>query len=146
MLDGILANHPFGNSNYIIQQLLICYKRRLGKISACLPAAGELLQNLNKLDAVSQRQVIADTVVRCAVQHAMRQIETGEKYGLPLERCQQIFEETIRYIGQGRFGSLVSGLSDRLGPKSFHPWIWSEERDQDLFVDAFRFVLQENYG
>ena len=145
-LDEILANHPFGNSNYIIRQLHVCYKRRLGKISAYLPAAGQLLQTLDKLDADSQRQVISDTVVRCAIQHSMKQIETGEQYGLPLERCQQILQETIHFIRQGKYAPLGSGFSDRLGAESFHPWIWTEERDQDLFVEAFRCVLQDNYG
>ena len=69
--DGLLSQHPFGKSDYVIQQLHVCYKRRLRKISAHLPAAGQLLAALNRVDAYQQYRTIGDTVVRCAVQHAL---------------------------------------------------------------------------
>ena len=47
MLEAILVQHrAFGDSDYLHEQLQVCYKRRLTKISARLPAAGALLDTL----------------------------------------------------------------------------------------------------
>jgi hypothetical protein len=145
-LDALLSRHPFGNSNYIHEQLHICYKRRLHKISAHLPAAGQLLNTLGRTDAFTQYRVIGDTVVRCAVQHALRQIETRAPYGLPLEQCEEVFQATIQHLEEGRCGPLGSGLTNRLGTESYYGWIWSEERSNDVFARFFWHVVQDNYG
>ena len=116
-LDALLSQHPFGNSNYIHEQLHICYQRRLHKISSHLPVAGQLPDTLCQADAYTQYRVIGDTVVRCAVQHAFRQIETGTPYGLPLEQCEEVFQATIHHLEEGKCGPLGSGLSNRLGPE-----------------------------
>jgi hypothetical protein len=145
-LDALLAEHPFGNSDYITEQLHVCYKRRLGKISAHLPVAGQLLDTLCRAETYSQYRVIGDTVVRCAVQHALKQVETGTQYGLPLERCEEVFRATIRHLEEGKDGPLGSGLVSRLGPGQHHGWIWSEERADDVFARAFRYVVTDNYA
>jgi len=145
-LDALLANHPFGNSDYTREQLHVCYKRRLAKISARLPIAGQLLNALGRVDAFTQYRVIGDTVVRCAVQHSLKQLETGAPYGLPLDLCEEVFHSTIHHLEEGKRGPLVSGLTSRIGAEPYHGWIWSEERADDVFVRSFRQVLQENYG
>jgi len=147
-IDAILADHPFGNSDYITNQLHVCYKRRLGKISSHLPAAGQLLNNLCQAKTYSQYRVIGDTTVRCAVQHALRQLETGHAYGLPLEECEQIFRATTRHLEQGdsECGPLGAGLANTIGPDPYDGRIWNESRPDDVFARAFRFVVQGNYG
>ena len=50
-LDAQLAQHPFGNSDYITQQRHVAYKRRLDKISLHLPVAGQLLEALSSIGA-----------------------------------------------------------------------------------------------
>src|SRR5437763_8508089 len=90
-LEAILAQHPFGSRDYIQGQLHVCYKRRLRKISAYLPVAGQLLDMLCRADSHSQYRVIGDTVVRCAIQHALMQLELGTQSGLPLDECEEIF-------------------------------------------------------
>jgi hypothetical protein len=148
-LDAILARHPFGNTDYIHQQLHICYKRRLHKISQRLPAAGRLLRELEQVGPYAQYRTLGDTVVRCAVQHAMRQIETGAPYGLPLERCEEILRAAAGDLAV-RCGPLGSGLTHRLGPEPYHGWIWSEDRAaparDDVFVRSFLTLLHDNYG
>ena len=145
-LDSFLAEHPFGNNDYITEQMHICFKRRLGKISTQLPIAGQLVEALNRVGAYGQYRVLGDMVVRCAVQHALRQIETGVPYGLPLELCEDIFKATHQQIVEGVFGPLGSGLVNRLGSGSYHGWIWSEERSEDVFDRAFGYLLETHYG
>ena len=144
--DGLLSQHPFGKSDYVIQQLHVCYKRRLRKISAHLPAAGQLLAALNRVDAYQQYRTIGDTVVRCAVQHALSQVETGAQYGLPLEQCNDVFRATVRLLEEGTCGPLGFGLAHRLGSEPHYGWVWSGERAEDVFVRSFIHVVQDNYG
>lgn len=145
-LDAILAQHAFGNTEYITKQLHICLKRRLDKISDRLPVARQLLDAVCQSEAYMQYRVFGDTVVRCAIQHGLRQIETGVPYGIPLEQCEEVFEETTRLIYEGKSGPLGSQLENRIGPDSHHAYIWSEEHSNDVFGRAFRFVVQDNYA
>ena len=148
--DAILAQHrPFGNSDYILDQLQVCYKRRLIKISASLPVAGQLSDALNRANSFSQYRTIGDTVVRCVTQQALKQVETGTQYGLPLEECEEVFRETIRHLEEGKHGGpLKFGIMqvNRLGPEPYHGWVWSEEHSDDIFGRSFRHVIQDNYG
>jgi len=145
-LDGLLVASPFGNSDYITEQMHISFKRRLGKIAAHRPGAGQLLDALNRIDAYGQYRVLGDMVVRCAIQHALRQVETGIAYGLPLDLCEEIFSATTRQVEDGEYGPLGSELADRLGASPLHGWIWSAERPDDVFAQAFRYVVDDNYG
>ncbi len=150
MLEAILAQQrAFGDSDYINEQLQVSYKRRLHKISSHLPVAGQLLDALHRANSYSQYRVIGDTVVRCAINHAFTQLETGSPYGLPPDECEEVFRETIRHLEEGKNGGpLESGVKqvNRLGSEPYHGWVWSEEHSDDVFGRAFRYVIQENYG
>jgi hypothetical protein len=145
-IDSLLVESPFGNSDYITEQMHVCFKRRLGKISTHLPVAGQLLDAINRADAYGQYRVLGDMVLRCAVQHALTQVETGTPYGLPLRLCEDIFKATHQQLEQGVYGPLGHGLVDRLGLSSHHGWIWSEERSDDVFRRAFVYLLEDTFG
>lgn len=150
MLEAILAQQRgFGDSDYIHEQLQASHKRRLQRISAHLPVAGKLLDTLNRANSYSQYRVIGDTAVRCAIQHAFTQLETGTQYGLPLDECKEVFQATIRHLEEGKDGGpLEDGVAQvkRLGPEPYHGWVWSEERSEDVFGRSFQYVVQENYS
>ena len=149
-LETILAQHQaFGNSDYINQRAQICYQRRLRKISAYLPGAGKLLDALNKAGSYSRYRIIGDTVVRCAIQHALKQLETGTQYGFPLNECAEVFQATISHLEAARAGGPTeagSGRINRLGSEPYHGWIWSEEHPDDVFGRCFRWLIKDNYG
>jgi hypothetical protein len=145
-LDQTLAEHPFGNSDYITERLHACYQRRLAKLSAHLPAAGQLLDVLNEADACARHRVIGDTVVRCAVQHALKQVETGATYGLPLAHCDKLFQATISHVKACESGPLGDGSVSRLGPEAHHGWIWCGDHSDVVFAHAFQYVIHRIYG
>jgi hypothetical protein len=150
MFDAVLSeNRPFGNTGYIHDQLHLCYKRRLDKISRHLRAAGRLLDALSQADSHTEYRVMGDTIVRCAVQHALKQLETKTEYGFPLDECEQIFLETSRHLEAGNScGPLERGSLhvNRLGSQPYHGWVWSEEHSDDVFGRCFRRLIQTNYG
>ncbi len=149
-IESVLARHPaFGSSAYIHEQAQICYRRRLGKISAYLPVAGHLLNALERAPTRSRHDVLGDTVVRCAIQHALKQCETKTQYGFPLDECERVFRATIEHLEDAKQGSpLEAGMpaAHRLGSEPCHGWIWSEEHSNDIFGRCFRRLIQDNYG
>lgn len=145
-MEKLLSGHTFGNSDYITEQMHLSIKRRLHKISTHLPVAGQLLDALNQTEPFRQYRVIGDTIVRCAVQHAHRQVETGVPYGLPLQQCAEVFGASLHLLAEGESAPLGSKLVHRLGPDPHDGWIWSEDRPDDVFGRSFLKVVTDNYG
>lgn len=145
-LDSLLAGTTFGNSDYITHEMHLSCKRRLTKIATGLPIAERLLELISRADPYTQYRVLGDTVVRCAIQHAHKQIEAGVEYGLPLKQCHAIFEETIRLLHLGGTAPLGSALGDRFGPETHCGWIWREDRVDDIFSQSLKHLVHENFG
>jgi hypothetical protein len=143
-LDGVLAQHPFGNSDYITEQMHAAFTRRLASVATRMPSAARLAEALERVDAYGQYRVLGDMVVRCTIQHARKQLETGEPWGIPLEICDEIFDLTGRQAENGVYGPIGSGLEDRIGPEPHHGWIWGDRRE-DVVTTAFRHVVVLDY-
>lgn len=145
-VDRLLADHAFGNSRYITGQLHLSYRRRLANISKTLAGARRLNSVLDDCTPYGRYRVIGDTVVRCAVQHAYRQLDLGTPYGLPLEQCEEILGDTHLLTTRGAYGPLGYRLASRVCSRTRYPWIWDDERPEDVFVRAFRSIVEVNYG
>ena len=117
VIETALAQHrAFGRSDYINQQLEKCYHRHLNNLSASLPVAGQLLHSLCHATPESRYHLIGDTVVRCAIQHAVIQSETGTQYGLPANECEDVFRATVRHIEEVKCGgpAILRGLLESI--------------------------------
>lgn len=150
LFDALLSEYrPFGDGDYIHEQMRMTYGRRLSKISASVPVAGKLFEALQRADSYTQYRVLGDPVMRCTIQHALTQIVTRSPYGLPLEDCEEIFREALRHVlGRRPGGLLGSSLPyvERLGSEPWHGWIWSEDHPEDAFGRALRHLIREHYG
>jgi hypothetical protein len=92
--------------------------------------------------------VLADTVVRCAIQHTFRQVLTEQPYGLPSTVCEEVFDQAARHLDlYTGHGPLEVGSIDvqRLASYS-STWIWREDHPHDVFGQAFREIVHQNYG
>ncbi|NRR32469.1 aldo/keto reductase [Oxalobacteraceae bacterium] len=145
-VDAMLADHPFGDSAYITEQLLQTYQRRLAGLAEQLPSAALLQAATAKLPFHLRYRTLGDTIMRCAIQHARVQVESGEPYGLPLEQCEELFLAAVSALEQGQVGLLGSGLGERLGPEPHLGWVWDQHCEDTVFKRAFERVLQMNYG
>lgn len=146
-LDAMLAEHPFGNADYVTTQMQASYQRRLAKIATRVPVAGQLLEELGQANAYCRYRAFGDTVLRCAVQHAHVQVETGGRYGLSQDRCAEIFRESVRLVTAGSDGLLGALLENRLGAEPRLPWVWATEYPRDnVFGSALRSIVEEHYG
>ena len=147
--EALARQKPFGDSDYIREQLELTLKRRLDRISAHLPIAGQLLEAFASADDYTRYRIVGNTVIRCAVQQTHTQVETNEKYGLPIQECEEVFEATLRHLQSGKSGSPFENGStrlQRLGPEPYHGWIWNEEYPDDVFGRCFREILKKEYG
>ena len=149
-LEKILAQHRgFGDSAYIHQRLQVTYQRRLSKISGHLPTAAAVLDELSRADTYDRYRVVGDTVVRCAIDDALRQLETEVRHGFTLAECEEIFRAIVRYFEDGKPGGpprFGSATVNRLGREGYHGWIWSDGHYGDVFGRAFRRAVQECCG
>ncbi len=149
MIERELAWHnAFGSSDYINNEMRVCFGRRLGKVGLHMPAARGLLNQLDRSDHHAAYRTIGDTVVRKAIQHALLQLESGEAYGIPLTDCEVIFQIATKWLSDGnRENPMTAGMPriDRIGPDSFHGWVWSDEHDDDIFGRTFRSMVFGNY-
>jgi predicted O-methyltransferase YrrM len=149
-IEAGLANHPaFGNSNYILEQLEVCYNRRLNAIACFVPSAKSLLEALRQASSQNRRCLMGNTVVRCAIQHAHVQLESKISAGLPLADCNEVFKAAVAHLDNGKDGTaLENGILPltRLGSEPYHGWVWSEEHPDDIFGRTFRSLIRENYG
>ncbi len=103
-----------------------------------------------RLEAASEYEryrVIGSTVVRCAIQHGLRQVETGQPYGLPIADCDAVLAATANSINAGRFGDATWGAGRRIGDQIYHGAIWSSqsEAEDPVSAKALDFVVRDNY-
>lgn len=147
--DSQLAQYrPFGDSDYLHEQLQVRYGGRLQKISAFMRVARELSRALDQATARTRYHTIGDPVVRHTVQEALRQVVRGTHDGLPLAACEDIFRETIRHLERGACaGPLESGVAERrrLGTDPHHGYVWSEEHPDDVFGRRFRGMIRDYF-
>lgn len=147
---ALVRHRAFGDSLYIRQQLTVAYLRRLHKLRTALPQAGQLVDQLQLAPPERQRQLVADTVLRCAVQHAMRQLALGDEYGLPLPQCDALFGLAAEHLRLGLPGApLVAGLAPQFllaGDATTSVWPGPDATPPSPHVSAFLDIMQENYG
>ena len=153
-VETALASHrAFGDSDYIRCQLAVAYRRRLHKLGDTLPEAARLASGLDAAAPARQRQLLGDTVLRCAVQHAMRQLHLGDDYGLPLPQCAALFQQAHAHLRAGLPGGpLVAHLPPmaRLHAagslQDEDTYIWHAWQEDAPYARAFLAVMDDNYG
>lgn len=149
-VEDILASHRgFGDSDYIRDQMQVVFNGRLARISEALPDAERLSDALAGLDAVALRRVMADTVLRCAIQHATWRVELGWRGGLELDLCAELFRETTVLLERGYAGAPLefgATRADRLGLPCHSGLIWDNDHAGGPFLRAFQELVQQNFG
>jgi predicted O-methyltransferase YrrM len=150
IIEDVLASHPaFGDSVYIQDQFHVCQMRRLKFVANHISSARKLFAALESVEAIKRYRLLGNTVVRCAIQHAHTQIETNAQYGLSLVECERVFDEAHQYF-QREGGGTPLERGKRYLPNedanSPYGWIWNEEHPDDVFGQAFRYLIKQNYG
>lgn len=149
-VDEVLARQrPFGDSEYIANRLRAVYERRLIKLSDQFPVAGDIVDSLATKDSAYARRVLADTAVRTVIEH-LRRIATARAYNYltPVDLCLDVLAALLDHLktGVGR-GPLNLSSGPRVGPRSYHPWIWVDDRPSgDPFAKAYRWLIETHYG
>jgi hypothetical protein len=148
-IDAVVAKHrPFGDSDYLHDQLHLRYKGRLAKISEALAVAGELSRALEQVASERKYRVLGDPVVRRATDVALHLVWNGSLEGAAIAECEEVFRGTLRHLEAGHPGGPLEsggGYGRRLGTEPWHGAIWSEEHGDDVFGRFFRRVVRENF-
>jgi hypothetical protein len=131
---------------YITGHLHTHYLRRLSTLAKRSTAAGEAAAALNRADSYARYRVVGDTVFRCAVQHLQVQLETGVQYGMSLEQCTRLLHGAAQRPPQGVPGLVGPSLSDRIGTRLRHGWVWREDLPTTDYMGAFRDIVDGYYG
>ena len=154
---ALVSHRAFGDSGYIRDQLAVAYRRRLHKLGGTLPEAERLAGALDTAPPARQRQLLGDTVLRCAVQHAMRQLHLGDEYGLPLPQCAALFQAASEHLDAGLPGGplvahlppmarLHEGRTMEDADTECDTCIWHAWQEGTPYARAFLAVMEDNYG
>jgi len=147
--DALFAEYrPFGDSDYLHQQLQLRYQRRLAKISALLPLAGDLSRALDQAPRDIRHRVVGDPVVRHTIEQTLRHVVNSAQDGLSLAECEDVFRATLHHLKEGRRGGPLesgAGTARHLGAQPFHGWIWSEDHGDDVFGRLFRKIVHDHF-
>jgi hypothetical protein len=144
-----VAGAPFGNSDYIHDQLHQVYYRRLERIAERLPLAADLIEALSYVGRGTRNRFLENPTVRIVIEHAFREVVRHTPAIIPFDQCARILEQTLHDIKmnyeapRGR-ASTLSGL-DRLGAADYHPYIWSDDNSDDPFRSVFRRLVKEHF-
>ncbi len=148
-LDSLLAGHrPFGDSDYLHEQLQVRYHSRLGQIAERLPIAAELSRALGQAAPDSRYRIVGDPVLRHTIHRALHLVWHGAQDGVALAECEEVLRATLGHLEGGhRGGPLESGGvgGRRLGPEPYHAALWGEEHRDDVFGRSFRKIVHDNF-
>jgi Methyltransferase domain len=150
-LDALaVVGAPFGDSDYIKDQLHQVYDRRLARIAEGLPVAEELAKALAAAGAGQRNRFLGHPSIKSAIQNALRAVVWHTPTVIPLAECERVFERMLRqlrldYDAPRSNYSLLSGL-DCLGSNAYHPFVWSEDNSDDPFRSVFRRLISEHFG
>ncbi|KAB1987544.1 hypothetical protein [Streptomyces triticiradicis] len=143
--DTVLSRGPFGDSEYLQQQMHAAFKRRLEHISTSIPAGHRLLTTLKQVDRQTEYRVLGDPLVRRAVQQLVVEEAVGAKPQLPPQLCAQLLDATVHHVESGvGAGPLLGGVDTAqwLGDASRTPWIWEPGQRDDIFAEAFSQLVE----
>lgn len=147
-LERILAGHrAFGDSGYIICQADRRYQDRLDELSPHLPVAGSVRDTLAQADPGAARRVLGDSVVRYAINSAIRQFAEAPRMSLPVEDCEEVLDATLDWLevsaSQTNRPPFGAGSAVSLGKAPYDKRIWFGERDGDVFTRVFRWLVKQ---
>ena len=145
---SLVDSRPFGNDRSITDEFAASFIRRLLVLGQSVPAAGSLADALNGAAENRRIELLGDTVLRCAIQHAHRQVLTGKAYGLKLDDCEALFLGALGHLREGMPGTPLS-YSVKEPQKLGDPdscWIWTDDHPNDTYGQAFRYLIQQNYN
>jgi hypothetical protein len=149
-LEEILVEHrAFGDSDYIHEQVDICYQRRLGKLSAHLPLAAAAMDAVCRADPCHRRLIFSDTVARFTINTALQQSESGTRHSLPIDECEEVFRAILRYLDDcqsGRPAEFGTRQVNRLDFAPFRGRVWSGGHSDEIFGRVFRLVVKERFA
>jgi predicted O-methyltransferase YrrM len=150
VVEEALAEHAaWGDSEYILEQLDVTFRRRLDAVAEQMPVAGRLAAALEEADGSTRNAIAGNTVIRCAVQHAHLRVVGEQDYGLSLETSAKVLEVTVDRLERGESGTpFEAGEASlkQLSPGDDRGWIWSEDYPQGDFGAAFRSIIDLEYG
>ena len=112
-----------------------------------LPAAGDLADALACTNAVGRYRLLADPVMRGAVQHGLAQVTTGVLHGLSLADCADVFTQSLQHLGQSSLPDLPDAASaERLSAGPLDCWIWNNESSEEVWSRTFRELTRYSFG
>jgi hypothetical protein len=147
LASTLVADRPFGDSGYIQDEVSAVYLRRLAELSKVLPAAGDLASALADTDEALRYRILADPVMRGAIQQGLAQVTTGVLNGFSLADCADVFAESLQHLGQPWVPELPDAASaGRLGEGPFDCWIWGNQNSEGVWTRAFRELTASTFA
>ncbi|RSV52433.1 hypothetical protein CA233_01790 [Sphingomonas sp. ABOLD] len=147
--EALAAHAAFGDSAYILRQLQSVFTKRLERVAEDVQPAAGLLPAFMAADAETRYRITGNTVIRCAVEHAYNQLETGNTVGLSLAECGAVLDSVALHLAGGKTGTPFENGAfplERLSDDPRHGWVWHEDYPDNALGAAFRKIMALEYG
>jgi len=143
LLEVELAQHPFGDTIYLTKRLHDSYENRLQTLADRMPIAGSFLECLNRAGPDAWYYAMGNTVVRCAVDHALRAFGPNARPGLSVGECEEVLRAMMGQIESMGDSAVGSEFLDRLERDGLQNAMWSEQSSEDAIMRHFRTLVTD---
>ncbi len=142
----LVEQRPFCDSTYIAERRELAYRHRLSDISTSLSGAESLGRAVERHHGIGRDRVMADTMVRLAIDHAHAQMATPIAEALPPSECEGILAGAAKFLEESDARSWPGSRVHRLGTAPYHGWLWDESLPDDVAARTFRRIVKRNFN
>lgn len=144
-IENMLAmDQIYGNPNQILNRVLTFFHRGVERLSDRVESSRECLLAFERATDERRFRVFCDPVVRDVIAESLAWLKEGSERSFSAQ-CDEIMKAIPRYLEKYCTTTPLENAVKRhirLGDAPHYAWVWSEDREEDIFSERFRALFQ----
>lgn len=146
--DALSVSLPFGDCGYLNQCTWSRYAHRLDMLSEHLAIAKTTAEALGKASDKAKYRVFGDSTVRSSINLGLVNFRLGHQTE-GSDAAAEIIDSAQRQLADNATTpplQLGAPNAPRLGPETYGPWVWTDDRIEDASSRHFRRLVEQQLG